>query len=129
MHSTNTDGLSKKKGTDLILTLMAEKDKDQRPKYSRKDIVDILIEQGVTQATAYNWFSAAKEEFIWEQAKTDDPIKAMAMDKRKKNLDRIADIADNAHYEGNEELALKASVEFVKAEMLYNKQRSNRYPI
>tara|TARA_R100000781_G_scaffold111434_1_gene77853 strand:+ start:914 stop:1279 length:366 start_codon:yes stop_codon:yes gene_type:complete len=121
--------MDKKKGTDLILTLMAEKDKDQRPKYSRKDIVDILIEQGVTQATAYNWFSAAKEEFIWEQAKTDDPIKAMAMDKRKKNLDRIADIADNAHYEGNEELALKASVEFVKAEMLYNKQRSNRYPI
>tara|TARA_R100000781_G_scaffold114321_2_gene84810 strand:+ start:36 stop:407 length:372 start_codon:yes stop_codon:yes gene_type:complete len=120
-----TSKLDKKAGIALITDLLGKADKDGLPKQSRKTITDILQERDVPMSTAYDWYKSAFEEWKWEEAKQNDPVATQDTLKRRENLDRIDDIARAAQVSGNEELALKASVAYVNAEINY-KKRSNR---
>ena len=87
--------MDKKKATDFIQKiLVSNEDKKPEEQLHRKDIVDILVvDHKIPESTAYRYFSDALREYEWEQEKSGDPTR---IDKNKKVLDQVWDIAQNA---------------------------------
>jgi len=87
--------MDKKKATDFIQKLLvSNEDKKPEEQLQRKDIVDILVvDHKIPESTAYRYFSDALREYEWEQEKSGDPTR---IDKNKKVLDQVWDIAQNA---------------------------------
>jgi len=87
--------MDKKKATDFIQKLLvSNEDKKPEEQLQRKDIVDILVvDHKIPESTAYRYFADALREYEWEQEKTGDPTR---IDKNKRVLDQVWDIAQNA---------------------------------
>jgi len=87
--------MDKKKATDFIQKLLvSNEDKKPEEQLQRKDIVDILVvDHKVPESTAYRYFADALREYEWEQEKSGDPTR---IDKNKKVLDQVWDIAQDA---------------------------------
>jgi len=87
--------VDKKKATDFIQKLLvSNEDKKPEEQLQRKDIVDILVvDHKVPESTAYRYFADALREYEWEQEKSGDPTR---IDKNKKVLDQVWDIAQDA---------------------------------
>jgi len=87
--------MDKKKATDFIQKLLvSNEDKKPEEQLQRKDIVDILVvDHKIPESTAYRYFADALREYEWEQEKSGDPTR---IDKNKKVLDQVWDIAQDA---------------------------------
>jgi len=87
--------MDKKKATDFIQKLLvSNEDKKPDEQLQRKDIVDILVvDHKIPESTAYRYFADALREYEWEQEKSGDPTR---IDKNKKVLDQVWDIAQDA---------------------------------
>jgi len=87
--------MDKKKATDFIQKLLvSNEDKKPDEQLQRKDIVDILVvDHKIPESTAYRYFADAVREYEWEQEKSGDPTR---IDKNKKVLDQVWDIAQDA---------------------------------
>ena len=87
--------MDKKKATDFIQKLLvSNEDKKPQDQLQRKDIVDILVvDHKIPESTAYRYFADALREYEWEQEKSGDPTR---IDKNKKVLDQVWDIAQDA---------------------------------
>ena len=87
--------MDKKKATDFIQKLLvSNEDKKPDEQLQRKDIIDILVvDHKIPESTAYRYFADAVREYEWEQEKSGDPTR---IDKNKKVLDQVWDIAQDA---------------------------------
>ena len=87
--------MDKKKATEFIQKLLvSNEDKKPEEQLQRKDIVDILVvDHKIPESTAYRYFADAVREYEWEQEKSGDPTR---IDKNKKVLDQVWDIAQDA---------------------------------
>ena len=87
--------MDKKKATEFIQKLLvSNEDKKPEEQLQRKDIVDILVvDHKIPESTAYRYFADALREYEWEQEKSGDPTR---IDKNKKVLDQVWDIAQDA---------------------------------
>tara|TARA_B100000886_G_scaffold13679_1_gene8860 strand:- start:7 stop:351 length:345 start_codon:yes stop_codon:yes gene_type:complete len=87
--------MERKKAIEFIQKiLVSNEDKKPEEQLQRKDIVDILVvDHKIPESTAYRYFSDALREYEWEQEKSGDPTR---IDKNKKVLDQVWDIAQNA---------------------------------
>jgi len=102
--------VDKKKATDFIQKLLvSNEDKKPKEQLQRKDIVDILVvDHKVPESTAYRYFADALREYEWEQEKTGDPTR---IDKNKKVLDQVWDIAQDAILVDKDETKYLATIQ------------------
>ena len=102
--------MDKKKATDFIQKLLvSNEDKKPDEQLQRKDIVDILVvDHKVPESTAYRYFSDALREYEWEQEKSGDPTR---IDKNKKVLDQVWDIAQDAILVDKDETKYLATIQ------------------
>ena len=102
--------MDKKKATDFIQKLLvSNEDKKPKEQLQRKDIVDILVvDHKVPESTAYRYFADALREYEWEQEKTGDPTR---IDKNKKVLDQVWDIAQDAILVDKDETKYLATIQ------------------
>ena len=102
--------MDKKKATDFIQKLLvSNEDKKPQDQLQRKDIVDILVvDHKVPESTAYRYFADALREYEWEQEKSGDPTR---IDKNKKVLDQVWDIAQDAILVDKDETKYLATIQ------------------
>ena len=102
--------MDKKKATDFIQKLLvSNEDKKPEEQLQRKDIVDILVvDHKVPESTAYRYFADALREYEWEQEKSGDPTR---IDKNKKVLDQVWDIAQDAILVDKDETKYLATIQ------------------
>ena len=102
--------MDKKKATDFIQKLLvSNEDKKPDEQLQRKDIVDILVvDHKVPESTAYRYFADALREYEWEQEKSGDPTR---IDKNKKVLDQVWDIAQDAILVDKDETKYLATIQ------------------
>ena len=102
--------MDKKKATDFIQKLLvSNEDKKPDEQLQRKDIVDILVvDHKVPESTAYRYFADALREYEWEQEKSGDPTR---IDKNKKGLDQVWDIAQDAILVDKDETKYLATIQ------------------
>ena len=102
--------MDKKKATDFIQKLLvSNEDKKPEEQLQRKDIVDILVvDHKVPESTAYRYFADALREYEWEQGKSGDPTR---IDKNKKVLDQVWDIAQDAILVDKDETKYLATIQ------------------
>ena len=87
--------MDRKKAIEFIQKLLvSNEDKKPEKQLQRKDIVDILVvDHKIPESTAYRHYADAVREYEWEQEKSGDPTR---IDKNKKVLDQVWDIAQDA---------------------------------
>jgi len=102
--------MDKKRATDFIQKLLvSNEDKKPDEQLQRKDIVDILVvDHKIPESTAYRYFADALREYEWEQEKSGDPIR---IDKNKKVLDQVWDIAQDAILVDKDETKYLATIQ------------------
>ena len=102
--------MDKKKATDFIQKLLvSNEDKKPNEQLQRKDIVDILVvDHKIPESTAYRYFADALREYEWEQEKSGDPTR---IDKNKKVLDQVWDIAQDAILVDKDETKYLATIQ------------------
>ena len=102
--------MDKKKATEFILKiLVSNEDKKPQDQLQRKDIVDILVvDHKIPESTAYRYFADALREYEWEQEKSGDPTR---IDKNKKVLDQVWDIAQDAILNDKDETKYLATIQ------------------
>ena len=102
--------MDKKKATDCIQKLLvSNEDKKPEEQLQRKDIVDILVvDHKIPESTAYRYFADALREYEWEQEKSGDPTR---IDKNKKVLDQVWDIAQDAILVDKDETKYLATIQ------------------
>ena len=102
--------MDKKKATDFIQKLLvSNEDKKPQDQLQRKDIVDILVvDHKIPESTAYRYFADAVREYEWEQEKSGDPTR---IDKNKKVLDQVWDIAQDAILVDKDETKYLATIQ------------------
>jgi len=102
--------VDKKKATDFIQKLLvSNEDKKPDEQLQRKDIVDILVvDHKIPESTAYRYFADAVREYEWEQEKSGDPTR---IDKNKKVLDQVWDIAQDAILVDKDETKYLATIQ------------------
>ncbi len=102
--------MDKKKATDFIQKLLvSNEDKKPDEQLQRKDIVDILVvDHKIPESTAYRYFADALREYEWEQEKSGDPTR---IDKNKKVLDQVWDIAQDAILVDKDETKYLATIQ------------------
>ena len=102
--------MDKKKATDFIQKLLvSNEDKKPEEQLQRKDIVDILVvDHKVPESTAYRHYADAVREYEWEQEKSGDPTR---IDKNKKVLDQVWDIAQDAILVDKDETKYLATIQ------------------
>tara|TARA_Y100000768_G_C23651376_1_gene528752 strand:+ start:321 stop:665 length:345 start_codon:yes stop_codon:yes gene_type:complete len=102
--------MDKKKATDFIQKLLvSNEDKKPEEQLQRKDIVDILVvDHKIPESTAYRYFADALREYEWEQEKSGDPTR---IDKNKKVLDQVWDIAQDAILVDKDETKYLATIQ------------------
>ena len=102
--------MDKKKATDFIQKLLvSNEDKKPDEQLQRKDIVDILVvDHKIPESTAYRYFADALREYEWEQEKSGDPTR---IDKSKKVLDQVWDIAQDAILVDKDETKYLATIQ------------------
>ena len=102
--------MDKKKATDFIQKLLvSNEDKKLEEQLQRKDIVDILVvDHKIPESTAYRYFADALREYEWEQEKSGDPTR---IDKNKKVLDQVWDIAQDAILVDKDETKYLATIQ------------------
>ena len=102
--------MDKKKATDFIQKLLvSNEDKKPDEQLQRKDIVDILVvDHKIPESTAYRYFADALKEYEWEQEKSGDPTR---IDKNKKVLDQVWDIAQDAILVDKDETKYLATIQ------------------
>jgi len=102
--------VDKKKATDFIQKLLvSNEDKKPQDQLQRKDIVDILVvDHKIPESTAYRYFADAVREYEWEQEKSGDPTR---IDKNKKVLDQVWDIAQDAILVDKDETKYLATIQ------------------
>ena len=102
--------MDKKKATDFIQKLLvSNEDKKPDEQLQRKDIVDILVvDHKIPESTAYRYFADALREYEWEQEKSGDPTR---IDKNKKVLDQVWDIAQDAILNDKDEAKYLATIQ------------------
>ena len=102
--------MDKKKATDFIQKLLvSNEDKKPDEQLQRKDIVDILVvDHKVPESTAYRHYADAVREYEWEQEKSGDPTR---IDKNKKVLDQVWDIAQDAILVDKDETKYLATIQ------------------
>ena len=102
--------MDKKKATDFIQKLLvSNEDKKPEEQLQRKDIVDILVvDHMIPESTAYRYFADALREYEWEQEKSGDPTR---IDKNKKVLDQVWDIAQDAILVDKDETKYLATIQ------------------
>ena len=102
--------MDKKKATDFIQKLLVSNEgKKPQDQLQRKDIVDILVvDHKIPESTAYRYFADALREYEWEQEKSGDPTR---IDKNKKVLDQVWDIAQDAILVDKDETKYLATIQ------------------
>tara|TARA_B100000900_G_scaffold194775_1_gene164737 strand:+ start:302 stop:646 length:345 start_codon:yes stop_codon:yes gene_type:complete len=102
--------MDKKRATDFIQKLLvSNEDKKPDEQLQRKDIVDILVvDHKIPESTAYRYFADALREYEWEQEKSGDPTR---IDKNKKVLDQVWDIAQDAILVDKDETKYLATIQ------------------
>ena len=102
--------MDKKKATDFIQKLLvSNEDKKPDEQLQRRDIVDILVvDHKIPESTAYRYFADALREYEWEQEKSGDPTR---IDKNKKVLDQVWDIAQDAILVDKDETKYLATIQ------------------
>ena len=102
--------MDKKKATDFIQKLLVSNEgKKPQDQLQRKDIVDILVvDHKIPESTAYRYFADALREYEWEQEKSGDPTR---IDKNKKVLDQVWDIAQDAILNNKDEAKYLATIQ------------------
>ena len=102
--------MDKKKATEFIQKLLvSNEDKKPEEQLQRKDIVDILVvDHKIPESTAYRYFADAVREYEWEQEKSGDPTR---IDKNKKVLDQVWDIAQDAILVDKDETKYLATIQ------------------
>jgi len=102
--------MDKKKATDFVQKLLvSNEDKKPEEQLQRKDIVDILVvDHKIPESTAYRYFADALREYEWEQEKSGDPTR---IDKNKKVLDQVWDIAQDAILVDKDETKYLATIQ------------------
>ena len=102
--------MDKKKAIDFIQKfLVSNEDKKPDEQLQRKDIVDILVvDHKIPESTAYRYFADALREYEWEQEKSGDPTR---IDKNKKVLDQVWDIAQDAILVDKDETKYLATIQ------------------
>ena len=102
--------MDKKKAIDFIQKLLvSNEDKKPDEQLQRKDIVDILVvDHKIPESTAYRYFADALREYEWEQEKSGDPTR---IDKNKKVLDQVWDIAQDAILVDKDETKYLATIQ------------------
>ena len=102
--------MDKRKATDFIQKLLvSNEDKKPDEQLQRKDIVDILVvDHKIPESTAYRYFADALKEYEWEQEKSGDPTR---IDKNKKVLDQVWDIAQDAILVDKDETKYLATIQ------------------
>ena len=102
--------MDKKKATEFIQKLLvSNEDKKPDEQLQRKDIVDILVvDHKIPESTAYRYFADALREYEWEQEKSGDPTR---IDKNKKVLDQVWDIAQDAILVDKDETKYLATIQ------------------
>jgi len=102
--------MDKKKAIDFIQKLLvSNEDKKPQDQLQRKDIVDILVvDHKIPESTAYRYFADALREYEWEQEKSGDPTH---IDKNKKVLDQVWDIAQDAILVDKDETKYLATIQ------------------
>ena len=102
--------MDKKKATDFIQKLLvSNENKKPDEQLQRKDIVDILVvDHKVPESTAYRYFADALREYEWEQEKSGDPTR---IDKNKRVLDQVWDIAQDAILVDKDETKYLATIQ------------------
>ena len=102
--------MDKKKATDFIQKLLvSNENKKPEEQLQRKDIVDILVvDHKIPESTAYRYFADALREYEWEQEKSGDPTR---IDKNKKVLDQVWDIAQDAILVDKDETKYLATIQ------------------
>jgi len=102
--------VDKKKATDFIQKLLvSNEDKKPDEQLQRRDIVDILVvDHKIPESTAYRYFADALREYEWEQEKSGDPTR---IDKNKKVLDQVWDIAQDAILVDKDETKYLATIQ------------------
>ena len=102
--------MDKKKATDFIQKLLvSNENKKPGEQLQRKDIVDILVvDHKIPESTAYRYFADALREYEWEQEKSGDPTR---IDKNKKVLDQVWDIAQDAILVDKDETKYLATIQ------------------
>ena len=102
--------MDKKKATEFIQKLLvSNEDKKPDQQLQRKDIIDILVvDHKIPESTAYRYFADALREYEWEQEKSGDPTR---IDKNKKVLDQVWDIAQDAILVDKDETKYLATIQ------------------
>ena len=102
--------MDKKKATEFIQKLLVSNEgKKPNEQLHRKDIVDILVvDHKVPESTAYRHYADAVREYEWEQEKSGDPTR---IDKNKKVLDQVWDIAQDAILVDKDETKYLATIQ------------------
>ena len=102
--------MDRKKATDFVQKLLvSNEDKKPEEQLQRKDIVDILVvDHKIPESTAYRYFADALREYEWEQEKSGDPTR---IDKNKKVLDQVWDIAQDAILVDKDETKYLATIQ------------------
>ena len=102
--------MDRKKAIEFIQKLLvSNEDKKPEEQLQRKDIVDILVvDHKIPESTAYRYFADALREYEWEQEKSGDPTR---IDKNKKVLDQVWDIAQDAILVDKDETKYLATIQ------------------
>jgi len=119
-HWTGELLMDKKQSIDFIQELLVlNEEKKSEEKLTRKDIVEILInDYHVSESTAYRYYVDAQNEYLWQQEKSGNPVQR---NKRQEVLDNIWDIALNARTEKDDEKYLRTIERWSKLSTLFKK--------
>ena len=102
--------MERKKAIEFIQKILVSNEgKKPDEQLQRKDIVDILVvDHKVPESTAYRHYADAVREYEWEQEKSGDPTR---IDKNKKDLDQVWDIAQDAILVDKDETKYLATIQ------------------